>query len=810
MRRGIWIGLIVLAVTAGHTLGVGVLVPKDKAVPPLAVKYLRVEAAIDDQVARTRVEQSFQNSTNRDLEANYVFPLPAGASVSDFAMWMNGKRVSGEVVEKGKAAQVYRTIVARMRDPGLLEYLGNNLFRANVYPVPKKGTVKIQIEYSQVVPMESGLARYTFPLRTGEKASRTLEDFSVTVRLASKVALKSVYSPTHRVGIKRKDDHHAVVGMEVDAAVLDQDFSLYYSVSKKDFGLNLLTHRIKGEPGYFLLMIAPATEVEEAKVAAKDVVFVLDVSGSMNGPKIEQAKKALSFCVSKLRAKDRFGLITFSTDTDALAKELLPATDANKKKAADFIGKLEATGGTDINSALEQALKLEPNTVIFLTDGKPTVGVTDHNRIVANVEKGKGRARVFVFGVDERVSTKLLDRISEATGGTREYVTPSEDIEVKVSRFFNKASSPVLSQVSLDLGKVETADVYPQAMPDLFRGEQVLVVGRYKNALDSAVILRGEINGEKKSFTYEGAFPAEAAGADFIEGLWARRKVGYLLDQIRLHGENKELKDEVIRLSRTHNIITPYTSYLVLEGKGDYGKHGIALDGGVTRLGRIAAARERAGGEGRPAAPTSGGAGGPARPSPAPPAKTVDELLTRREGDVKAAKELERLHDLPGEAARPDTDRLSDAERKARAVYKYLARGKKDMAEESGVSAMDLSKRLQQLKNADRSDDGRGRAAQGAVRTVAGRRMVRYYGFWIDANWTAEQKRVTVKYAGDAYFKLLAAEPKLKDLFKLGTRLIIVMPSRVALVITEDDGKDVLTDAEIKSLLTPAPPKPEK
>lgn len=814
MRRWMSWAALALAVSAGPALGVGVLVPKDEAVPPLATKYLRVDAQVDNQVARTVVEQVFQNSTDRDLEARYVFPLPAGAAIRDFAMWMDGKRVSGEMVEKDKAAQVYQSIVARLRDPGLLEYLGNDLLRASVYPVPRKGTVKIQIEYSQVVRMESGLARYSFPLKTGDKASRVLEDFSVTVRLSSNVPLKSVYSPTHQVGINRRDDHHATIGMEVDKALLDRDFDLYYSVSRQDFGLNLITHRTAGEPGYFMLLIAPSTEVEEARIARKDVVFVLDISGSMAGPKIEQARKALSYCISRLRARDRFNVIAFSMDVDALATELLEASDEHKKKAQRFIAGLEAAGGTDINAALAKALAMEPDTVVFLTDGKPTVGVTDTKTIVANVEKARGRARVFVFGVDQEVNTHLLDQLSEVSGGTREYVTPSEDIEVKVSSFFNKASNPVLSRVSVDLPRVETADVYPRELGDLFQGEQVLVVGRYKNAADSTIVLRGEIEGEKKSCTYEGAFPETATDHAFIEGLWARRKVGYLLDQIRLHGENQELKDEVIRLSRRHGIITPYTSFLILESHDQYKEHGIVLNrlydraaGEGEARGRPVPVRPTQTGRG-PGVRTGGQQGGPGPGAPAEPAfapaRTADELAQAATRDRAARQRFQALR--RGEASPGRQPLTDDDQQDARAVLDALEKARKDMRESSGWRALALSSELKALRDATRDTAGdAGRQRQIPIRSVAGRTMVEYHGFWVDADWTPDLERVAVKYAGAAYFDLLKAEPRLKDLFALGTRLIVVLPSKVALVVSEDEGAGTLQAKEIQRLLTPAP-----
>ena len=802
MKRVFGIALLVAAVSAGQAFAVGVLVPKDVQVPPLAIKSLRVETTIDNQAAKTVVKQVFQNSTDRDLEANYVFPLPADASVRDFAMMMNGKRVSGEMVEKGKAAEVYRSIVSRLKDPGLLEYLGNNLLRASVYPVPKKGTVEIQVEYSQVVPMEDGLAGYTFPLRTGDKASQTMEDFSVTVRLTSKVALKSVYSPTHKVGITRRDDYSATVGMEQDKALLDRDFTLYYTVSDKEFGLNLMTYKVGDEPGYFLLLVAPRTEVEDAAIAGKTVAFVLDTSGSMQGPKMEQARKALRYCVAKLRAKDRFALIAFSTDVNPLSKDLLDATDENKKKATAFVDALQAEGGTDIDGALAKALALHPDTVVFLTDGKPTVGTTDTEAIVAGVKKAADRARVFVFGVDEQVNTVLLDKISDATGGTREYVTPGEDIELKVSQFFNKASYPVLSRVSVDIPKVETADVFPREPGDLFKGSQVLVLGRYKTAGSTAIVLRGELNDQKKSFTYEGEFPKEATANSFIEGLWARRKVGYLLDQIRLHGENKELVDEVVRLSRKHNIMTPYTSYLVLENADQYKQHGIAL-GAEIRGRKDDLARDPTGsgwsGRGSASESTARRPGVSATtPGPAP---SVDGFLKDREEDKKTAEALDSRR-RGGEGAAP-ADMPAEEREKADAILDRLAKAKLELHDESGKDAMNLSRDLEGLKRATTAGEVDGRIVRANARTVGSRTMVLYSGFWVDADWNEKLERLTVKYGSDAYFALLAADPKLKDLFKLGLHLIIVLPSKTALVI-QDDGKDTLDAKEITRLLTPA------
>ncbi len=581
-----WAAFLVLALHA-PAWATGMLIPAEPNLPPLAIKHQRVSIEIRDQVAATKIEQVFQNNLPRDLEATYIFPLPANASIQDFAMYIGGKRMSGELVEKDKARQVYEDIVRRMKDPGILEYLGNNLFRIRVYPVPRMGTQKIELAYSEVLRMEGGVCRYVYPLKTPGHAAQTLEDFSVRLGLESRTPIKTVYSPTHNVGVTRKSERSAVVGFEQNRSILNRDFILYYTISEKDFGINLLTHRVAGDDGYFMLMISPSAEAAREQSLPKDVCFVVDTSGSMaDNDKIEQARKALLYCVKNLNPQDSFNIIRFSTDVDALASACLPSTRENIEKAAAFIGDLRASGGTNIHDALAAALSAtnrenRPYSIVFLTDGQPTVGNTDIGAIVANVRNANPRrARVFVFGVGYDVNTHLLDQIAEASGGDPAYVRPDENIEMSVSAFSDKVKFPVLSNPRLDFGKIEVRDAYPNRLPDIFKGSQLVLFGRYRSSGPSAIRLAGEIAGSRREVVYEGVFGETNPDNAFIKQLWATRKVGYLLDEIRLHGENPELKNEVIRLSKAYNIQTPYTSYLVLEDDAAYAQHGVPREGG--------------------------------------------------------------------------------------------------------------------------------------------------------------------------------------------------------------------------------------
>lgn len=552
--------------------------PRPYIFAPLEVAYHHVNVKIEGQVATTAVDQEFYNPNPSRLEGTYLFPIPKGAQIDKFRMDIGGKMVEAELLPADKARQIYEDIVRKAKDPALLEYADRDVFKVRVFPIEPQSKKRIQISYTQILKADAGLVSYVYPLNTEKFSAKPIKEVSVKVELETKQPLKSVYSPSHDAEIKRHGSHRATAGFEARDVKPDLDFALYFAPEKNELGVNLLAHRTGSEDGYFLLLASPGVDVDDRKIVPKDVAFVLDTSGSMAGKKLEQAKKALQFCVENLNDGDRFEILRFSTEVEPLFDSLVEATRQNRTRANEFIEGLKPIGGTAIDDALKKALALKsevrsaksdgrPFVVIFLTDGKPTIGTTDEAQIVGNVKKAnQGRTRVFCFGIGTDVNTHLLDKITEETRAVSQYVLPEEDLEVKVSSFFSKIKEPVLANPTLKFtGDIRVTKLYPSPLPDLFRGDQLVLVGRYSGRGDSAIVLQGVVGEASRKFTYEVSLPRETEAHDFIPRLWATRRVGYLLDEIRLHGENVELKDEVTELARKYGIVTPYTAYLIVE-----------------------------------------------------------------------------------------------------------------------------------------------------------------------------------------------------------------------------------------------------
>ena len=537
---------------------------------PLEVRSHHVDVRIDGQVAATSIDQEFYNPNDQRLEGTYIFPVPKEAHIDKFSMEIGGKMVEAELLSADKARQIYEDIVRKMRDPALLEYAGRDLFQVRVFPLEPHSSKPIKISYTELLHSDNGLVTYTYPMNTEKFSAQPIKSISVKVDLKTSQPLASIYSPSHKIETKRDGATHAIVGYESKDERPETDFQLVYSTAPGDIGLSLLTHKTDNDKGYFLLLAAP-TVAQEPKPAPKDIVFVVDTSGSMAGPKLQQAKRALDFCIENLNAEDRFEIVRFSTEAEPLFGKLVLADTSDRRHATDFVEGLKPIGGTAISDALITALKLHPEksdrpfVVIFLTDGLPTIGTRNPEDIVANVKKSEG-VRIFSFGIGSDVNTQLLDQIAESTRAFSQYVLANEDLEVKVSSFYTRIKEPALTNLRLEFkGDVRPTKMYPAQMPDLFKGDQLVLAGQYSGAGEVEATLTGTAAGHEQTFTYKLHFEDHKTENDFVPRLWATRRVGFLLDEIRLHGETPELREEASDLARKFGIVTPYTAYLIVE-----------------------------------------------------------------------------------------------------------------------------------------------------------------------------------------------------------------------------------------------------
>jgi Ca-activated chloride channel family protein len=545
---------------------------------PLEVQYHRVTVDIDDQKAVTSIEQAFFNPNNRRLEGTYIFPVPKNSHIDSFSMDVDGKMLEAELLSAEKARKIYEDIVRRAKDPALLEYAGRKAFKVRIYPIEPRSSKKIKISYTQILQADFGMMEYLYPLNTEKFSAAPLQEVSirVNIRTNGKKALKNIYSPSHQVEVIRHGEQQAVVGFEQKNVRPDQDFKLIFTESSKEMGMDLLTYRPgKDEPGYFMLMISPGDlqTKNSGRILAKDLTLIMDTSGSMAGKKIIQARKALTFCLDNLNEQDRFEIIRFSTEAEPFFQKPVPAAEENLAPARRFVSKLKPIGGTAIYEALEKGLQLQDKTdqrakmLLFITDGLPTIGETDEEAIVSLPARYNNGSRIFTFGLGHDVNTHLLDRLAEKSRGLSRYVAPDEDLEIKLSNFYKKISDPVMLSPRLEIpdNSIRVSKLQPRQLQDIFNGDQLLIFGRYDGTGKTLISLSGTIAGKQQTIDQSVFFSGQTDDNRFIAEMWATRRVGWLLDQIRYNGESKEVKEEIIALAREFAIVTPYTAYLIME-----------------------------------------------------------------------------------------------------------------------------------------------------------------------------------------------------------------------------------------------------
>lgn len=768
---------------------------------PLPVLGVDVKATVEDAVLRVKVEHTVRNDYAVDADAQYLLPVPEGAAVASFAMIVDGKRIKAEVRDKEAARAEFQKLVRQSRNPALLEFLAGEIFRADVGSIPAGATRVMEVVYEQTLSPQRGLFSIQLPLQAAQKTYGQVQRFALDVRLKTSFPLQNLYSPSHEVVVDRYGKKSARVSYEAENLTLDRDVQLYFSASPEDLGISLMTHRVTGADGYFLLMVTPpAARDDGGDVVARDVSFVVDVSGSMNGGKIRQAQRALNFCVERLNPEDRFELISFSSGVSNLTKGMLEVSKASRKQASGLISGLRARGGTNIHGALSRALSRKeskrPHVVVFLTDGKPTEGITDVPRILASVNEANTHgARVFVIGIGFNLDVKLLDGLSGKNRGSTLYVKPDQTIDEEMGKWFQRISRPLLTDLALELSGIETEFVYPSELPDLHAGDQLLMVGRYKDHGEALVRLKGHAKTGTREFLHDVEFPELDSARDFLPRLWARRRVGYLLDKIRLLGEDAELVDEVKRLAREHNLVTPYTSFLVRgphNGASPPSEPAPKPRRPVRRKLRPAPPPPQKGWLSRAADSVSGLFSGGGQ---------VNRLLSEV-GTTLDAVDAEEDAFAPQAASAPAAPSygISDANRSnlRRSVGGRASRERRqaaglDLGASSGKKAVEAAEAVQEMKSANTVG-----GPSGNTRHVDGKTFRLEGGVWTDAalRGTETARKLEVEWGSDAYFALLAAKPELGKFLALGEE-VAVLVGGTYLRVKRSGGVTTLTAEEI-------------
>ncbi len=728
---------------------------------PQAVRMTQmvVRVAVVDGVASTTLEQTWRNDGGGEAEATWILPLPSGAVADGFTMTVNGVPMAGEVLGADEARGVYESIVRSRRDPGLLEFFGRGCLRARIFPIPAMGEVKVVVGFRALLPERLGVRNWSFALRAAGAEGLAPERIVLDLSIRSKKPIKNAFAPLAAIQVIQKDDHEVRASFEGSpAALAGGELSVYYGLSEAEFGLDLLTHRGAADAeGTFLMLISPKREWQRQETLRKSIVFVLDTSGSMEGKKIEQAKNALKLFLQSLASDDLFDVVPFATEPEPFFGARVPASPEKIAEALARVERITAAGGTNIDGALAAALRGVGEAdgrvpiVVFLTDGEPTVGETVPDKILAAVrEKNALRARLFVFGVGASVNTHLLDSIASQNGGARDYVREEERIDEKTRALFAKLSHPVMTDLALVIDGLMPVKVVPERLPDLFAGDRLEVFGRYGAEGAHAIRLSGMVGGVRREFVYEGTFARETTlETAFLAPLWAERRVGVLLDAIRLNGANPELVGEVERLGREYRIVTPYTSHLVVEP-------------GLRRFANVPAS----GASGRVGGGDSDGffLGHAERAEP----NSMDEL----------ALELSRRGVLPVDAPQAELVAL------ARRVSGELQESERALmslnGSATGAQAVDDSIYLARLMTG-RRENTPSALLELFTRRVQDKTFVLRSGVWVDQalgeNPPAERRRVEAFSA--EYFALIAAKPALAPYLSLSSRLIVKLGSDV-------------------------------
>ncbi|HVF31103.1 MAG TPA: TonB family protein [Pyrinomonadaceae bacterium] len=566
------------------------------------LKHTSVNASISGFTARVKVVQEFENSFAVPIEAVYRFPLPNDAAVDDMTMTVGGRTILGRILKKGEARRIYSAAKREGKVASLLDQERPNIFTQSVANIPGGGKILIEISYVQTLKFNDGGYEFVFPMTVAPRylpasgdsddddesesesdsdsedaentpaslaATRGGQDISINVHLNAGVSVERVRSATHTVSVVNVTANTADIALQSGTTIPNKDFVLRYDVIGKRMESSLLATR-KGSEGYFNFILSPPERLSSADLTPKEIVFVLDTSGSMSGFPITKAKESMKLAMDALYPEDTFNLITFAGDTHVLFEKPVLATQANIEKAQAFLESRSSDGGTEMMAAVKAALAPSGSQehiriVCFMTDGE----VDNDMEIIAEVKK-YSKARVFAFGIGDSVNRFLLDAITREGRGEVEYVTENDDGSAAARRFHERIRNPYLTDISIDWGSLRVSDVYPKRIPDLFDAKPIVLAGRYGMPGAGKIRLRGNVGGMPFEREIEINLPAEESTHDSLATIWARNKIEDLMvrswnDTLEESTPTLAVKNQIIKLGLDHRLMTQYTSFVAVE-----------------------------------------------------------------------------------------------------------------------------------------------------------------------------------------------------------------------------------------------------
>ncbi len=560
-----------------HANAAGLLIADGGLGGVLEIQAQDVNVTINNGVAVTEITQTFLNMENRQVEALYTFPVPKGASVANFSMWINGKEVIGEVLEKERAREIYNSYKRVRRDPGLLEQVDYKTFEMRIFPIAAHAEQTVQIAYYQELDYDHDWGSYLYPLASSTRqdlSEQTSGRFALQFNVRSAVPIASMNSPSHptEFEITRHSEQVYQASLELNNARLDKDIVIAYHMARPKTGFDLITSKQPNDDGFFALSLTAGDELAESN-QGMDYVFLLDVSGSMaNQGKLILSKDSIGAFINELSDRDRFEVMTFNVRPDLAFKALRPAIEGNKSEGIQYLTSKGARGGTLLNPAINTAYKYSdpdrPLNVVILSDGLSEQ--RERQTLLTLIANRPENARVFCIGVGNGVNRPLLEQLAKDSGGLAAFISRGDDFERNAKAFQRKLTRPAIQDVQVSIEGVGVSDRVLTSLPNLYHGCPLRVYGRYRQAGTAKIQLSGTINGVAFANTTTLEFPDIDSDNPEIERMWAWHKIDQLLKSADRTGSRKSAIDQVIQLGEAFSIVTEYTSFLVLENDEEY------------------------------------------------------------------------------------------------------------------------------------------------------------------------------------------------------------------------------------------------